>query len=250
MVVLSHHQRQGCYWFLVALAALMAILCFLAAYLHRIGRQLLGPISLTRSLRMEAPANDTMFCNGHASWCDRPADEVVDAMADNINATLERRFLLLSNHNLDLEGSLEAGYRGIKFDIGLCDGKVTVLHHASCLWGVRDTEEILADILDFLDSNPHEVLIMQAQLIKNQQLNDDRIVSEIDTVFQTVPGWVDKLYDHPGGQWPTLRELIAADTRILFFPHDDSNVESPCGNGACPFGFNRCFEKQLTFGDG
>ena len=236
MVVLSHHQRQGCYWFLVALAALMAILCFLAAYLHRIGRQLLGPISLTRSLRMEASANGIMLCNGHASWCDRPANEVVYAMADNANNALE--------------GSLEAGYRGINFDIGLCDGKATVLHHGSCLWGVSDIEEILTNMLDFLDRNPHEVLIMQAQLINIQQLNKDMIVPELDAVFQTVPGWVDKLYDHPGGQWPTLRELIEADTRILFFPHDDNSVESPCGNEACPFGFNRWFEKQLTFGDG
>jgi len=199
---------------------------------------------------MEAPANDTMLCNGHASWCDRPADEVVDAMADNINAALEWRFLFLPNHNLDVKGSLEAGYRGINFDIGLCDGKVTVLHHGSCLWGVSDIEAILTDILNFLASNPHEVLIMQARLISNQQLNEERIVPEIDTVFQTFPGWVDKLYDHPGGQWPTLRELIEADTRILFFPHDDNHVESPCGNEACPFGFNRWFEKQLTLGDG
>jgi len=244
---MQSHQRQALYWFLVAIAALISVLCFLAAYLHRIGQQSLGPISLKRRALQEQP----LLCNGQAHLCDLPANEVVYATAHNGHATIESAFFFLAaNHVRELEESLEAGYRGINFDIGICNGEVKLIH-GSCIFGVRDIEEVLSNILDFLDRNPNEVLILPTQLTEDQPFfEDDVMISEIDAVFQSVPTWVDKLYQHEGGAWPTLRELIEADTRLIFFPYSQNNQTLSCGTD-CPYGFNSWFsyyvETEFSF---
>jgi len=103
--------------------------------------------------------------------------------------------------------------------------------------GALDLEEILTNIADFLGSNPHEVIMMRAQMINHEQSQDDSSLAALVSTIQTVPGWTDeKIYRYPGtGLWPTLRDLIEADKRVLFFPYLKETTASAYDIPPCTF---------------
>lgn len=250
-----NRQRMALQWSIVALLALLAIVSFLAAYYHRIGRDLVLFSDIgRRRLGVVVPSSGNgtaaMLCNGHANLCDRPANEIVYATVHNGNSAVENGNVLVKNHVLELERAVAAGYRGINFDIGTCSGQVRLVH-GTCLTASRDIRTVLRHLVAFLDANPHEVLLIPAQLSDQQFGGGDTVtLAAIADAFASVPGWTERLYDHPGpGQpWPTLRELIVADTRVLFFHYNGET----CSKGVdCPSGFQPWFlyaaETQFSF---
>ena len=67
-------------------------------------------------------------CNGLDSICDLRADEVLYATLHNGMATFEDGFLFGPNHKFQLEGALEAGYRGLNLDLCNCGGQTIFCH--------------------------------------------------------------------------------------------------------------------------
>jgi hypothetical protein len=249
MVAASYQQRQAIQWSIVALTSLLAIASFLAAFYHRKGRDLILRSDVGRHRRRSLQQNTTMVCNGLANLCDLPANKILYATLHNANTDVVHGSLVSHSQVRDLEKAVAAGYRGINFDIGKCNGKVQ-LGHGTCLLSTRDIETVLQHLLDFLNANPNEVIIIPAEITVPLLGAEAVTLAEIDQVFQSVPGWKEKLYDHPGpGQpWPTLSELIAADTRILFFHY---NGETCTKTVNCPTGFHPWFqyavETQFSF---
>lgn len=250
MVIASYEQRAAMQWSVVAMTALLAIASFLAAFYHRQSHVIILPCDTGRSLRTQTnQANNTLRCNGLANLCDIPANEIVYATLHNADSAVEDGSVVAHNHVLELERAVKAGYRGINLDIGKCFGQVRFVH-STCLISSRVITTVLQHLVEFLDENPHEVIIVPVQL-SDQLLGSELVtLAEIDEAFKSVPGWKEKLYDHPDSSqpWPTLRELIEANTRILFFHY---NGES-CTKGVdCPVGFHPWFkyaaETQFSF---
>ena len=183
-------------------------------------------------------------CNGYESLCDIPANLVLYATLHNAVASQEDGVSIVPNHELQLEKALESGWRGLNFDIGKCSeftDQPLRLVHALCSLGTRDPIEVFTNIQTFLESHPNEVLLIPVQIDNNL---DGGVVAfaEIFSVMDQVPGFTSLLYQHPGfgTAWPTLRELIAANTRILFFLYNGDTLCVDAADG-CPAGFHDWF---------
>jgi hypothetical protein len=290
MVSLTYQQRLVMQWLIVAVASLLAVASFLAAIYHRNSIDPISSIAEGRRRHMRPQrklwlkevqyqrqqqqsniayisnnSSGLMLCNGLANLCDRRVNQIVFATVHNAMSAVENGSILVKNNILELERAISAGYRGINIDIGKCYGEVRLVHD-TCLLSSRSLSSVLIEIAQFLQENPNEVMIIPTQLAT--QLADCNTVSlnDIDQVFRSVPEFYNLLYNHPGpGQpWPTLRELIAANTRILFFHYNgvsctkaatttSSSLSSSNNTTAnvCPHGFHPWFvyaaETQFQF---
>lgn len=175
--------------------------------------------------RAAAPAT----CNGATELCDRTFDKVSVAMTHNAMSNVEDKFAA-PNQNKSVAHQLDAGVRGLMLDThyydvdsGQTDARIdgvsavdqAYLCHGVCQLGRRRLFDTLCDITQFLDSHRGEVL----------SIIFESGVSPADTaeVMQKV-GLTDYVYTHRG-TWPTLREMIAKDTRLVVFT--ESNGGTP-----------------------
>lgn len=273
--LLEQQQRRTiAQWSIVAICALLSIAFFLAAFQRNQNRQTiedsdwgrrwqrqLGTQNNSTIVRVLPNNNGTknatnngtsiLLCNGLANLCDVPANQIVYATVHNANSALVSGSVVVKNHVRSMRQALEAGYRGLNLDIGKCFGRVRLVH-GTCLIASTDLIKMLTKVVEFLTDNPHEVIVIPAELANPLLGIADRVsLAEIQAAFAAVPGWTEQLYNHPGpgAPWPTLRELIAADTRILFFHY---NALVSCVKGVdCPDGFHPWFayavETQYSF---
>jgi len=199
--------------------------------------------SISPSIVVMGPSegDGVLQCNGLENLCDIPANNVLFATVHNAPSTSEAGFQFVPNHRYNFEGALEAGYRGINFDIGKCGGEVQLVH-ANCGLGSREPVAALTNIVSFLKSNPNEVIIIPTQ-VENNAGGGVITLAEIDALLQSVAGFKNLMYQHPGPgtNWPTLRELIEANTRILFFHFNGDEYCSGSNAVSCPSGFNDWF---------
>ena len=152
------------------------------------------------------PADDgPQRCNGHEELCDRPFNEVVFAMTHNSMSNAQERWLA-PNQNLPIERQLEDGIRGLMLDTYEERGQL-LLCHSFCSIGSRDLVDALTGIRQFLDDNPDEVIAIIFQ---------DAITSaQTEQAFED-SGLIRYVYTHdPDAGWPTLRQMIADDTRVF-----------------------------------
>jgi len=151
-------------------------------------------------------ADAPLACNGHVALCDRPFDEVVLAGTHNSMASDEDVFFA-PNQTWSIERQLADGIRAMLIDT-YRDEDGLALCHADCFLGRLDAVEELTIITDFLQDHPHEVM---AFIFQDGISMDDSVTlleaSGLAALAITPPG--------PGEPWPTLAELIAADTRVL-----------------------------------
>jgi hypothetical protein len=96
----------------------------------------------------------------------------------------------------------------LNLDICGCNNEI-VLCHNSCLV-TRNTKEVYAAIVSFLDRNPTEILLITMEL--NSELDQAIDLDNVYAEMQTVDGFVDYMYVHTQwlAPWPTLRELKEA----------------------------------------
>jgi hypothetical protein len=178
-------------------------------------------------------------CNGLANLCDLPANGIMYATLHNANAALWNGRWLLPNHKRSLEAAIEAGYRGINVDIGKCNGELRLVH-GSCLLDTRDPVTVFRNINAFLSNNPNEVIIMPCEI--NNEAGEAVTLADISLAMMEA-GFQDRLYAHPPGPdnpWPTLRELIDTDKRVLFFHYNGERCSDP--SVTCPAGFHDWFQ--------
>ena len=147
-------------------------------------------------------------CNGHVALCDLPFDQVALPATHN-SMSNDADGWLFPNQPDGVEAQLEAGVRGLLLDTYDLDGEA-VLCHSECDWGSRPLVEVLGAINTFLDEHPSEVMAIIFQDALSPEATA-AVFAEVglDARVLTVdPGW------EPGG-WPTLGELVEADTRLL-----------------------------------
>ena len=230
MVTLADHQRLGFFWGLVAVAAIMSVLCFLAAYLHRIGQQSMGPISI--KLRRLSALSPELLCGGQSDLCDVPANKVVSAIAV---ATMNIDTKNANAPQISLELWSQASSRAIEFHDGICNGEMKLRRKPCVSLEAGHVQERLTSIVDFLDANPDEVIIVSTPLRNEQSWTEEFSLNEIVSAYQAVPEFNENtVYLEAGGTeaWPTLRELIADGKRIVLIL-DEAFEESSCGRLPC-----------------
>jgi hypothetical protein len=184
-----------------------------------------------------------LACNGHAELCDRPVNEVAFAathngmsiaeygwiwpshdgsVTDQLNAGV--RALLIDTHYWDdqawIEDELEAlppdiqdAVNGIlgKVELSKVDG--SYLCHMMCGLGGTELTETLEEIQMFLESHPNEVVaIVFEDLLTPADTEQAFVDSGLDSFVYTY---------EPGTEWPTLREMIESNQRLIVMAENE-----------------------------
>jgi hypothetical protein len=93
------------------------------------------------------------------------------------------------------------------------------LCHGFCELGAVYLDDALTDVNDFLDENPNEVVII---FFGDYVTPDDTEDAFIRT------GLIDRVYTHqPGAPWPTLRQLIDLDLRVVVLSEHIGSAPKP-----------------------
>lgn len=155
-------------------------------------------------------APEPPLCNGHAVLCDRRLDEVAFAGAHNAMSNAEDGWMA-PNQGWNIPHQLEAGVRGLNLDVYDVDG-VATLCHGYCELGSAPFADVLTEVSAFLDEHPQEVLLLTLE----SYVSADEAAAAFDAA-----GLHDRVIDHDAdAPWPTLAELIAADTRVAVWTSD------------------------------
>ena len=150
-------------------------------------------------------------CNGLDNICDLRVDEIFYAGVHNAMASVEDGFFYGSNQQFELEGALEAGYRGINLDVCNCNGDYQ-LCHGICDFGARDPAQTFGNINSFLDTNPTEIILIILEIDNSADETVD--LFELYNILFRVDGLVEKIYVHNDrtAPWPSLRTVVGRNT--------------------------------------
>jgi hypothetical protein len=209
-----------------------------------------------------APAASTASCEGHAQLCDRPLDEVVlPATHNSMSAPLPGWFA--AEQDRSIGGQLEDGIRGLLFDTHYADrldnGRVRTffqsredlglindqdgvsdedfaaalrirerlgfrgegargmyLCHTLCELGATPLASGLDDIHDFLVTHASEVVVV---------VNQDYVTPADFVKAVGDAGLARYAFTPPAdGDWPTLREMIEADQRLVLLAENHAGA--------------------------
>ena len=190
-------------------------------------------------------------CNGHRELCDRPLNRVAFAATHNSMSARSSAGWMFAQQEEGIPSQLDAGIRGLLVDAyyGYPGRRVTTevnpdspirkravadlgpdvvaeadrirarisppkgserriyLCHGFCELGATDVDQTFKQIDSFLDENRNEVLL----LVIEDYVEPRDLVEEFKR-----SGLEEHVYKGPvGPPWPTLRELIADDRRVL-----------------------------------
>jgi len=146
-------------------------------------------------------------CNGDPALCARRLDEVAFPATHNSMSSAEREWIY-PNQGYAVPQQLADGVRGLNLDTHAWEDGLW-LCHGYCELGSLPLVEGFAEIVDFLDSAPREVLVITLQ---------SGISAEETVAAAEAAGLADHAYTHTTGEpWPTLDTLIADGTRAVIF---------------------------------
>jgi uncharacterized membrane protein HdeD (DUF308 family) len=202
---------------------------------------------------IDEPERAVGRCEGHAELCDRPLDQItLPATHNSMSVPLPGWFAPLQEHPIDRQ--LRDGIRGLLLDTHYADrlpnGRTRTyfasqqdmarqiaqdgvsqasvdaalrlrerlgfrgkgergmyLCHTFCELGSTPLADVLDDIRDFLVAHPDDVLVV---------VNEDYVIPADFVAALEKAGLTDYALEPPqGAAWPTLRELIERDQRLL-----------------------------------
>ena len=195
-------------------------------------------IPLALRVLLEELRQPELVCNGHSELCDRPVNEVAYAGTHNAMSITEYGWLWPS-HDGTITNQLDAGVRALLIDTHYWDDQAWIedqldelpseelqaavlgivdtielgkedgnyLCHMMCGLGETELEETLTEIKVFLDTHPNEVVLL---------VIEDLVTPEDTEAAFAESELLEYVYTHQDGQpWPTLRELIRRDQRVL-----------------------------------
>jgi hypothetical protein len=147
-------------------------------------------------------------CNGYAALCDRAYNEVVYPATHNSHAAVDEGYQtqFAATQKYGVAKQLDDGVRALLLDVTY-DGGETAACHGFCALGRTPHAKILGDIRSFLETHPREVLTIIYE--------DDISTADMEADFVKA-GLIKYVYAHPdGAPWPTLREMVDANTRLV-----------------------------------
>ncbi len=211
----------------------------------------------------ERPPVTIDACNGSPALCDRPLDEVFFAGTHNSMSGATYPNWFFAQHEKGIGEQLDAGFRALlldphygvetpkgvatdlekdsgsreKIEAGLGSEAIAAaeslrrqigydgggdaevfLCHGFCEVGALKAEKGFREVADFLTANPNEVVIMSIE---------DATTPE-DTIAALEAGGLGEfIYRGPNGPpWPTLREMINSNGRLLVMAERDGGDPS------------------------
>jgi hypothetical protein len=159
-----------------------------------------------------APTATIDRCNGHVELCDRSLNEVAFAVAHNAMSNEEDGWYQPNQH-WPVRRALREGVRGLMLDVYEYQDEAHTCH-TICRLGHRSLRDELCDIAGFLDAEPTEVVM----IIIESHVSNDTITAAFSE--SGLLPYVARLSDTPAlpvTRWPTLRELIVANRRLVVF---------------------------------
>lgn len=181
--------------------------------------------------------NQSNCCNGIEGLCAFGPDDILFAGIHNAYASAEDGFYVAPNHEYDCVAALDYGYRVINFDVGVCDGKLSFVH-TLCKLGTYDPTVTLTRMQQWLNDNPNEVILIPIQLENILETPVD--LGKFYNLLSQIDGFTNRMYQKISGQdWPSLRELIDTDKRIIMFHYNGDSCSAP--GIVCPPGFHDWF---------
>lgn len=237
--------------------AALAVVALIGGIVLWVNRDALRADSIAEAAAIER-------CNGHAELCDRPLNEVAFAATHNSMSAARERGWYFASHDGGIRAQLEAGFRGLLIDTHFgypgASGVSTDLSdtierrqieakldpemiaagqrlsasrtrvapgtaagvylcHGFCELGATPLDLALGQVRDFLRANPHEVLIIFVEdYVEPADMEASFIRSRL----------IDDVYTHtPGAAWPTLRELIEREQRVLVLSENVGDKPAP-----------------------
>lgn len=152
-----------------------------------------------------------MRCNGYEQLCDRKLNEVVFAATHNAMSNAEEDWGA-PNQQYGLGHQLADGIRGMLLDVHPFEDDIYLCHQV-CQFGKRKLSDALSEIHDFLVANPHEILIFFFE--------DYVPASDMQAQFKAAK-LEDMTLEHKhGSPWPTLREMIESNHRVVVFAESE-----------------------------
>ena len=163
-----------------------------------------------------APAEELTHrkCNLFENLCHKAVPEIAFATTHNSMSNKADGWAGY-NHFYGIEDQLVEGFRGFMLDIYDEEG-VLKLCHGTCLGGSIDFENVMDTYYEFLNENPHEVIVF----IFETHIAPER--------------FGDAFENHPLGQlayptsssapWPTLNTLIDNNQRLIMFSDTVENA--------------------------
>jgi hypothetical protein len=165
------------------------------------------------------PARAIDRCNGFVQLCDRAYDAVSYPTTHNAMSNGEEGWLV-PNQNFAVPTQLGDGVRALMLDTWYFGGQVVLCHGGDVfpcdLSGMKPLADGLAEIADFLDRRPNEVV----SIIFESYVSE----ADVEAAFDAA-GLAGRTHVQPVGEpWPTLRSLIEDDQRLVVFTDDSGAV--------------------------
>ncbi len=158
---------------------------------------------------------DTLLsCNGSPQLCDKKLTEIT-LLGSHNSYSNEAEGWQIPNQQVGLKQQLEDGVRYMALDVHDQSGSV-MLCHTYCHLGQELFVSGLLKIADFLQKNPGEVMV----------INLESYVSGA-AVQQALrqAGLLNMLHaPTPGAPWPTLRQMVGTNRRIVLLTGRDAGV--------------------------
>jgi len=155
------------------------------------------------------PIAPPTVCNGHAELCERRYNEVAYPGTHNSMSNYDEGWTA-ANQQHGMRRQLDDGIRLMLIDThdwqedGVEDA---YLCHGICELGHKKLVDGLAEIKAFMDENPYEVITL---------IIEDGISAEETAAAFDKSGIIEYVYTHqPGTAWPTLREMLEKQTRLV-----------------------------------
>lgn len=153
-------------------------------------------------------------CNGAIELCARRYDEVAYPTTHNAMSNAEDGWQS-PNQNVNIEHQLDDGVRGLMLDVHEW-GDGILLCHGFCPLGSLPLADGLAIIADFLHDHRGEVVTIIFESYTT--------AAAIDAAFAE-SGADRYVHAHaPGTPWPTLRELIDRDERLIVLTDNEGGT--------------------------
>jgi hypothetical protein len=176
-------------------------------------------------------------CNGSEELCGRRYDQVAYATTHNaMAARFDPYFysIIISNQCSGVPTQLADGIRGLMLDIHWfqpdeAEEPDLYLCHSECGYGHQLLVEGLAEITDFLDARPNEVISF---IIETNAGTSGR-EAQIRDAFAASGLLPYAHVQSPGAPWPTLAAMIAANQRLVVLT-DDASPNTGCDATGTP----------------
>lgn len=167
----------------------------------------------------DAPAPLPTTCAGHEELCERRFDEVSFAATHNSMADTDHRiFAACQTH--DIAQQLEDGVRGFMIDLypKSSDPEVVLTCHGLCFNSNYPFVDVLEVMTGFLRGHRDAILT----IVLENNVPADRIAASVEEA-----GASRYVMTHrKGDPWPTLREMITANTRLVILTDDEGGTEA------------------------